>query len=325
MEADRAFIRQIFLEALDEHYSGDHFAHADRVLDAHLAGGRDQYGHFSLVQRMLILLDDNQPRGLVNVVHKRQGTVKISPLIVDRPARKQAGCGSLLLDAAREFATEVGARQLYCTVSETNAPALRFFRRKGFVVAGQAAGQYRVGVREALLYQSLTRPSPAAEAEGELTVRAVTDNDVADLERFLLEPMRTICDGLGSDWIRSLVDGHARRHLRDVNVRPGDVRVVVDRSGRLRGVAAASPKKGGSVKVMPLCATDPRALDQLLDVLPAELLAAGRRLYTHVPPDNMMVTALQRHGWSLEALLPGSHRDDSCMSQWSLELSEPRP
>ncbi|MEU0051404.1 GNAT family N-acetyltransferase, partial [Streptomyces sp. NPDC006309] len=130
-EDDREFLRSIFASSLDPFYDGDHEAHADRVLDAHLAAGTDSYGHFSVAQRTFVLWSDGSPRaqrlGVLHLAVKRQGTVKISPLILIPSHRRRDGLGTVLLRTALDFAWEQGARQLYCTVAAENTPAITFF------------------------------------------------------------------------------------------------------------------------------------------------------------------------------------------------------
>lgn len=319
-ECDREFVHALFDQALSDHYDGDHVAHADRVLDTHLNGGVDRNGHFSLRQRMFVLTDGRNQLGLVHLVHKRQGTVKISPLIVHPMARRSGTGGRMLLDAAERFAREIGARQLYCTVAETNDSALGFFRHHGFVLAGSAFEQYKRGVCELILYKELRR-SRERPGQGALTVRPLADADVPALSSLVLSAFDPVCEGLGADWVDALVAAYRRRHIADVNVKYKDVRVAVDGGGQVRGVAAAGPKKGGAVKVMPLCASDWAALSELLVWLPHYACPSGGRMYSHQPPDSVVSRVMQHHGWQVEALLPGAYHDDHCMVQWSLRVS----
>lgn len=314
-EADRPFVRHLFEEALAPHYGGDHRAHADRVLDTHLSGGHDRYGHFSLTQRMFVLTEEDAPRGLVHVVGKRQQTVKISPLIVAPDHRSGDGRGKELLAAAEDFSRRQEARQIYCTVAESNAAALRFFRRNGFVAAGSAMGQYKRGVREYMLYRPLDAEGPVRADDG-LRLREATDSDWPVVRKMVLAAFAPYCEGIGDSWVQALFDAYARRGHGDVNTKFKDIYVVSDGGQELRGVAATGPKKGGSVKVMPLCAVDEPAWRTLLRELPRRAARPGTRLYTHQPPDAGPTAALQRHGWQLEALLPGAYHEAHSMAQW---------
>ena len=133
---DFDFVADLMIRALTPFYDGDHYAHARRIFDAHMAGGVDRVGQFSAGQHMFIAESDGQPAGVIHVVNKKQGTVKISPLIVDTAYRGKMGVGSMLLEHAEDFARSHGARQIYCTVAAPNQKALRFFLGKGFRVTG---------------------------------------------------------------------------------------------------------------------------------------------------------------------------------------------
>ena len=129
---DFDFVADLMVRALTPFYDGDHRAHARRIFDTHMNGGIDHVGHFSAGQHMFIAEQDGRSVGLIHVVVKKQETVKISPLIVSTDYRGKLGVGSMLLKHAEDFARNLGARQLYCTVASPNLKALGFFLRKGF-------------------------------------------------------------------------------------------------------------------------------------------------------------------------------------------------
>ena len=88
---DFDFVSDLMVRALTPFYDGDHRAHARRIFDAHIAGGHDQVGQFSSGQHMFIAEIDGRPVGVIHVVNKKQGTVKISPLIIDTAYRGKMG------------------------------------------------------------------------------------------------------------------------------------------------------------------------------------------------------------------------------------------
>ncbi|MEU3372077.1 GNAT family N-acetyltransferase [Streptomyces sp. NPDC006660] len=333
-ESDREFLRTLFADTLSPFYNGDHIAHADRVLDAHLAAGRDKFGHFSLSQRTFVLCagegQDATRLGVLHLVVKRQGTVKISPLILVPEQRSRSGLGTALLGVAEDFAREAGARQLYCTVAAANTAALGFFLGHGFVLAGGAPGQYKPGVTEYMLYKDVptvpTAPGREAAADGEgdagenLRVRLFRPEDAQGLRDLILRTMPEAYRGVDGDWVDALVAGHNRRHAADVNNKFKIIYVAVDEAGTVRGVAAAGPKKGEPVKLMPLCADSPALLGGLLDQLPRLFAGLGRKLYSHLPPDPAITARMQSSGWSLEGLLPAAYHPDTCTVQWGLFL-----
>ncbi|MFG2719234.1 GNAT family N-acetyltransferase [Streptomyces sp. NPDC048416] len=334
-EDDRDFLRTLFAQTLEPFYNGDHVAHADRVLDAHLASGRDRFGHFSLTQRTFVLCADEEHDaarlGVLHLVVKRQGTVKISPLILVPEQRSRSGLGTALLGAAEEFAREAGARQLYCTVAAANTAALGFFLSHGFVLAGGAPGQYKPGVTEYMLYKDVPAAPGHLPADdetdtvGDLRVRLFQPQDAPGLRDLILRTMPEAYRGVDTDWVDALVAGHNRRHAADVNHKFKIIYVAVDDRGTVRGVAAAGPKKGEPVKLMPLCADSPALLGRLLDQLPGLFAGLGRKLYSHLPPDPAITARMQGSGWSLEGLLPAAYHPDTCTVQWGLFLPSAQP
>src|ERR1035441_7712614 len=81
---DRDFVVSLMCDALAPYYGGDHRAHAERIFSTHISGGIDRMGHFSQEQKMFIAERDGKQVGLIHLVGKRQGTYKISPLIISK-------------------------------------------------------------------------------------------------------------------------------------------------------------------------------------------------------------------------------------------------
>ena len=73
-EKDFDWVSGLMQNALESYYEGDHFAHARRIFDAHIGGGRDSLGFFSFEQRMFILDVDDSAAGMIHLVGKKQST-----------------------------------------------------------------------------------------------------------------------------------------------------------------------------------------------------------------------------------------------------------
>ncbi|ADG97057.1 GCN5-related N-acetyltransferase [Segniliparus rotundus DSM 44985] len=317
VESDRGFLREIFTTALSDYYGGDHVAHADRVLAAHLRGGEDRHGHFSQAQDTQILATPGADQlGVLNCALKRQGTVKISPLIVSPRAKSGAGLGRTLLLHAQQFALRRRARQIYCTVAETNAKALGFFRRHGFVVAGSAQDQYKDGVRELVLYKDL-RPQHGRRS---WIIRECEENDLPAVVGMVCEFYAPILADQSKQVALSLVDGFRRRSRRDLNEKFKDINLGLDENGSLLALAAAGPKKGAAVKVAPLCGRDMEVLSELVALVPDLFPSQRSRYYTHQIAEPDITKVMHKNGWRVDCLLPGAYRSDQCVVQWSLTL-----
>jgi len=216
---DFDFVSDLMVRALTPFYDGDHRAHARRIFETHMNGGIDHVGHFSAGQHMFIAeSDDGQPVGVIHVVNKKQGTVKISPLIVDTTYRGKMGIGSMLLKHAEDFARSHGARQIYCTVAVPNQKALRFFLGKGFRVTGTAKDHYKIGVDEHMLYKQLV--DEAGFDSPNISVVSFDESQHADSARALiLSQMSDAFNGVDNDWVDALFAGYRRRELCDVNTK----------------------------------------------------------------------------------------------------------
>lgn len=322
-EGDYGFVSQLMVDALAPFYSGDHEAHAKRIFATHISGGKDNVGHFSLAQKMFILEEEGELRGVVHVVAKRQGTFKISPLIVAPDARGDRGYGSQLLQHAEEFVKAHGARQMYCTVAAPNHGALQFFLRQGYVIAGHSESHYKEGVTELMLYKLFLSETQVAMLDTpSISVLPMEDHQRDAVRRLILERLPKHFMSVDDSWITALFDGYDRRNSKDVNTKYKLMFAATDRKGQVLGVVAATPKKSEPIKLMPLVAASTSAYCALLADLPKLLEPYGRMLYTHAVPTVNETIALQRFGWKFEAAMPAAYHDDHTTQQWSLLLGD---
>ncbi|OGH91380.1 MAG: hypothetical protein A2534_03845 [Candidatus Magasanikbacteria bacterium RIFOXYD2_FULL_39_9] len=321
---DFQFVSDIMDAALAPYYDGDHRAHASRIFWTHISGGKDSVGHFSEEQKMFIIEEGNTRIGIINVVGKRQGTWKISPLIIANDFQGKAGCGSELLAFAERYIRERGARQAYCTVAEQNRSALAFFYRKGYVYAGRSVSHYKPGVTEIMLYklfysnedeERIDRASisvvPFEERYREGVYRVILNSDLPKYFR-----------GVDRSWVDALFTGYERRDTGEVNQKYKLIYVAVDRAGEVLGVAGVTPKKGQPIKIMPCAASNPQAFAALIADLPQHLRQFGRKLYTHIVPSVEETVVLQRMGWSLDAMMPGAYHENYCTQQWGNNMED---
>ncbi len=323
---DFEWVENLMQDTLESYYGGDHRAHAKRIFDAHIAGGSDRLGFFSFEQRMYIAEIDGERAGMIHLVGKRQSTYKISPLIVAPKFQGKFGLGNQLLEHVEAYARGQQARQLYCTVAEKNVTAMQFFLRKGFIRAGSSDSHYKSGVTESMLYKPLYGASKIMSLD-QIHV-SVLPFDEANMEmkeqvgRLLLERLQGSFEGITDDWVIALFDGYTRRHTFDINTKYKLIFVALDNTGRVIGVAGATPKKGSPIKVMPFIATNIVAFEALLIDIPHQLVPYGHKLYVHLNPNADEVVSLQRLSWKLDAALPSAYFPGVVTHQWSLDIGE---
>ena len=317
---DFDFVADLMIRALTPFYDGDHYAHARRIFDAHIAGGIDRVGQFSAGQYMFIAESDGRQVGVIHVVEKKQGTIKISPLIVDTAYRGKMGVGSVLLKHAEDFARSLGSRQIYCTVAAPNKKALRFFLKKGFRVTGTAKDHYKVGIDERMLYKQLA--DEAGFDSPNISVVPFDESQHADSARALiLSQMSDAFNGVDNDWVDALFAGYRRRELDDVNAK-FKIIFIAECDGKVVGVAGATPKKGQPIKLMPLVAKSEAAFEALIIDLQGLLEDYGHKLYVHLVPEPWQIACLQRHSWTLEGVFPGGYAPNSVVQQWGTSLNK---
>lgn len=317
---DKEFVLRLIPKTLSEFYGGDHNAHAERIFSTHISGGQDRLGFFSTEQKMFIADDDGTPVGLVHLVGKRQGTYKISPLIVV-PGLRKKGIGKALLEHADSYVREKEARQLYCTLADTNKSAKLFFLSHGFVVCGSSDSQYKSGISELMLYKLLHPENYDAAFDREhISVLPYNGDHHESVTELLLKELPKDFSGIDQSWVNSLFDGYERRFEADVNSKFKLLFVARDSNGQLLGVVGATPKKGEPVKLMPLVATTTPAFVALITDVPN--LLEGRKVYAHCVPDVDQTIALQQRGWRIDGLMPAAYHKDMVTQQWSYEMQE---
>ena len=325
-KGDYEWVAELMHKTLEPYYGGDHRAHACRIFDAHIAGGHDKVGFFSFEQRMFVAEVKGVRAGIIHVVGKRQSTYKISPLIVSPEFQGKFSLGSRLLQHAEEYARSRKSRQLYCTVAEKNVAAMQFFLHKGFIRAGSSDSHYKSGVTETMLYKPLYEVSTITSLE-QIHVSVVPfdethDNIREQVTKLLLEKLPLSFEGISEVWVDALFTGYSRRNTADINSKYKLIFVALNSDGTVIGTAAATPKKGSPIKIMPLIATNLVALEALLIDLPHQLVPYGHKLYIHINPEPDEVIALQRLGWKLDAALPSAYRPNVITQQWSLNIGE---
>jgi ASC-1-like (ASCH) protein/ribosomal protein S18 acetylase RimI-like enzyme len=314
---DLPVIAEMMHYALDPYYGGDHRAHAKRIVEtAASKDNKDKNGHFSAEQLMYVAVEDDKIIGILNFVSKYQGTVKISPLIVREEARGK-GVSRLLLQKLNEYSKRYRIRQIYCTVSTKNTIALSFFLAQGYVRAGTASRHYRPDIDEVMLYK-IVEHDGVFPAELTISVCPLEKQDEQQVRCLVIRRLSPYFNGIDDRWVTALFEGYARKDRRDPNDKYKLIWVAKSPDGIVLGVAAATPKKGEPVKLMPLVAENIQAFSALVAELPGHLREYGHKLYTHTVPTSVEVETLQYHGWRIEAMMPEAYKRGVVTQQWGL-------
>ena len=324
---DVDFVSRLMTEALEPFYDGDHQAHARRIFTAHINGNVDSVGQFSLLQYIFIAEVNHHLAGMIHLVVKKQGTVKISPLIVAPEYRGKFGIGSKLLRHAEDFARKHHARQLYCTVAAQNQATFKFLLRKGFHLAGKAQDHYKPGIDECMLYKPLSQSTTPGLSDISI-VPFDEKKHTAATRRLILSQVGSSFYGVNNAWIDTWVDAlfasYQRCESRDVNAKYKLI-FIAEQDRKVVGLVVATPKKGQPIKIMPLVAKSGAVFEVLVANLPRLLAGYGHKLYVHLVPEPWQVACLQRHGWTIEGLFPEGYAPDVTVQQWGLSLQKGDP
>lgn len=320
---DVDFVSHLMTEALEPFYDGDHRAHARRIFTTHINGNVDSVGQFSLGQYTFIAEVNHHPAGMIHLVVKKQGTVKISPLIVAPEYRGKFGIGSKLLRYAEDFARKHHARQLYCTVAAQNQATLKFLFRKGFHLAGKAQDHYKPGIDECMLYKPLNQS--AAPDLSDISIVPFDEKKHAVAARqLILSRVGSDFNGVDDTWVDALFASYQRRESRDINAKYKLI-FIAEQDRKVVGVFVATPKKGQPIKIMPLVAKSEAVFEALVANLPQLLAGYGHKLYIHMVPEPWQIACLQCHGWTIEGLFPEGYAPDATVQQWGLSLQKGDP
>jgi len=324
---DFLWVSQLMQCALEPYYGGDHNSHAKRIFDAHMAGGKDRFGFFSVEQQMFIVEVSGLKAGLLHLVRKKQSTYKISPLIISEEYHGKLGLGSILLSYAENYIYQNhNARQIYCTVAESNIAALQFFLKKGFIIAGKSESHYKDGIIEVMMYKPLNiKANQEVIDKTQISILPLNEiiNDSREkIKGLLLDYLPESFDGIDDEWVSSLFAGFNRRGAEDINTKFKLIFVALSANMEPLGIIGATPKKGQPIKVMPLVARDINVFEALLIDIPFQLVKFGHKLYTHINPSAEQVQSLQKMGWRLDAAMPSAYKRDIVTQQWSLNINK---
>lgn len=321
--SDLGFVMDLMQNALEPFYGGDHRAHAQRIFDAHIDDGKDNVGHFSFSQKMFIITVDENLAGMIHIVGKRQGTYKISPLILHPDYRGKNGLGGRLLTFIEDYVKKLEARQIYCTVAKQNLSALNFFLHHGYVIAGESDSHYKKGITEVMMYKLFDNEAFSNQFDiSQISVIPLEEKYKEDARKLILEKLPDNFDGVDDSWVDSLFAGYDRREGQDINKKFKIIYVAINNNKEVVGIVGATPKKGEPIKNMPLVAKNFQAFVALLIDIPYLLKEYGRKIYTHLNPTASEVIALQRFGWKLNALMPEAYKKGVITQQWSFNFED---
>jgi ribosomal protein S18 acetylase RimI-like enzyme/NTP pyrophosphatase (non-canonical NTP hydrolase) len=319
--SDADAVSLLFLDALNDHYGGDHRAHLKRLLIAYENNNVDQIGFSSTHQYGVVARCPvtGTTVGFLNYVIKRQNTAKISPLIVARDARR-SGVARQLLAYMHRALSGTPIRNIYCTVDKHNKATVRFFTRAGFRVLGSSRDQYLNGHCELILQRIVDEPIDRQAHHGFSLTLAAEQRQWDDFQAAW--PLLHANERDAHD--PSELHAHASRSCQmDIEQKPKVVYFCYCGT-QFAGAMVLCPKKGGSTKISSAFWRDSEALAAMLAALEHtdEFRSTIGRVYVQMPMAANPVRVLQSQGWRLDAVIPGKEADDAVIGQWSTHVND---
>lgn len=290
-------------------------AHVKAILDNRLIGNSRYVGNFVNQQYILIAEVDGKNAGMVQFAEEKNSVIRIGLLIITEYFRSH-GVATGLLAYVEEHAAKKNVRQLYYNLPNICVDTLGFLQSKGFNLTGVAENHPVKGASEYLLYKQLITDTNADDMQKVSIVPFDITKHGMQAMNLITDEMRDDFHGIDLEWIDNLYAGRLQTDTDSVN----HVIFVAEIGGEVTGAVGATLSKGCPIMLMPLVALDEASFEALIVDIQGILVSYSHKLYTHIAPNAYQAICLQRHGWKLEATLPGRYSAGSLVQQWAYHV-----
>ena len=316
-DGDLEWLADLMERAFSRYCKANQREHAKAILSNQLIGSLRTVGTFVIGQHVLVVEVDGVSAGVIQIFEEKSSIIKIGLLIVAEYYRGK-GVATALLDHVEHYAAESKIRQLYCNVPSPSVDLIGFLRSKGFRSSGISTDNPIKGVDEYVLYKQLI-----IDTDVDMQKVAVVP---FDMEKHGSQAMTLVLDEIRNqftcadlNWIDNLFAGRLNAETEgSVN----HVIFVAEVDGELTGLVGATLSKSGPIMLMPLVAADIASFEALIVDIQSLLVSYSHKLYVHLAPNADQTICLQRHGWNLEALLPGRYSSTSLAQQWAYKVQQ---
>lgn len=285
---------------------------AQIIIDAHKLGF-DPLGYFTKAKTIWAADQDGKMCGFLVGTEKRGGSVKLAPGIM-KPELQRKGLGTQLWRAVEAIYAGRNARKIYNHAPFCRWELLKWVTSLGLCVEAHLLGHYRREQDEYVAGKLLRTASVTLHRPRSWTgrrfgseIREYRDGDQAQLQSLILGMMPEWYDEIDASFVESIIQGSRRF---DKRFREKGKKVwLVFRAGELVGCCVATPKRGGSVKLVPfLLRPEVASLDlalELLQSVEADLVDLGyHKVYASVPAVDLDTSsAFRMAGFQVEGYL----------------------
>jgi ribosomal protein S18 acetylase RimI-like enzyme len=307
---DKEFISNLMEITLNPFYNDDHREKATKILNDHISNSNSNFGLFTTEQKIFVLLKDEQPIGLVDLVRKKQNTFKISPIIIIESERSK-GYGTKLYNFIENYVLKLSGRQIYCTVSEDSTNTIKFFSKNNFTTVGKLQDYYKNGKLEYLMCKDFSYLKSNAIIE-DFNIQLITDLSSSNVTNQL----KIFFDNIIEFSDQSLID-KLSRNIGNKN----DVYVAIKKENQIIGFSVLSKKKSGVVKILPIYYLENICFFRMVNFIEHQFKGTSyKKLYIQTFSLPSEVLYLQTNGWNLESLLPNSYKSNTLSLLWAKNI-----
>jgi len=230
---------------------------AENILKTHQLG-YDPAGYFTKKKIIWGGYLDHKLIGFLVATEKRGGSVKLAPGII-KPEYQKTGYGTQLWKNVESYYKENQYRKLYNTGPICRKELLNWVTSLGLELEGQLKEHYRIGqddyVVGKIINTSTNIKLPPTNNEFSkikinYTIRDLHLNDQPAIEKFLLNNMTQYYDEIDRNFIISIFN--ATQRFEETFKQKGKKVLVVEHNNMIIGICVATPKRGKSVKIVPL-------------------------------------------------------------------------
>ena len=288
--------------------------------------GYDPVGYFTIGKEVWLAFTKSGSDfvGCEVVTRKRGGCIKIGPTYIG-PNMRGRGYAEQMINALCRSYRAVGARKMYVTVPLNNAPtAVLDFQKLRLRMEALLSRHYHTKSSERVCgkfledsrdVESSTPPrlelslanNTSANASIEIN-NLQTELPLSLLSNFIRTNMSHYYDDIDDDFVRALVHG-TEESPKVYEKKAKILLTIVHDTTKLAGVAALTPKRGGSLKISPLIIDHKvvckKVLGDLLDMIMLQARRMSRRKITIILPVSCiaMIDAILAHGYVSEGIL----------------------
>lgn len=315
-ESEIPEFKRLAVKEIGKHYADIDDSFAENIVRAHRKD-RDPIGYFTKTKTIWAGEKEGDTVGYIVGTEKRGGSVKVSPILVKEPYRQQ-GYGTELWQRVEAHYEADGHRKLY-----THAPLYRdelyaWFSDLGAHLEAVLREQYDSGQDEFIMGKMLDNPAPGnlpvenglATADVEFEISELASEYESGFRDLILNEMTRWYGEIDDEFVTGIID--AQERMDEGYKKKGKTVYVVTIDDEVCGCCVATPKRGGSVKLVPLLFRDNGTTDMvngLLKRIQDDFNNTHRKLYIMLPHlQTELLNLLRRDGFRIEGFLQDPYK-----------------